>query len=406
MIRHFAIWMLVAGFASAAIGRAQDAPRQDAPRQDAPSQDAVTGALVPAEAVFLKVQAEVEGAERELRGEVLIEAEDGGLLLMEPDQRIWLLQPAAIRDREVLAEALPMLDARELEKKLLEELPAGFRIEKTPHFLIAYNSDRQFAKWVGNLYEKLLRGYLDWWKKKHGLVWQAPEVPLVVLVFGTHEEYTRHVQRELGQPPGSMVAYYNLMTNRVALFDMTIGLGPSGNNRNIAEIVRSPGAVEMVTTIIHEGTHQLMFNTGMQTRFADTPLWVNEGLAMFFETPDANNPQGFRAIGQVNLPRLNRMVVWSRNRSPDSLQTLLSDDSVLRSPDSLLDRYAEAWAFNYFLLQRHGKEYAAYLEFLGNKPRMVYDSPDQRLADFQRFIDVEWTELDREFLEFLAGLLK
>ena len=34
-----------------------------------------------------------------------------------------------------------------------------------------------------------------------------------------------------------------------------------------------------VATIIHEATHQLAYNSGMQRRYADNPMWVSEGLA-------------------------------------------------------------------------------------------------------------------------------
>lgn len=340
-------------------------------------------------------------------GEVLVAAADGGLLVKSADQRIWMIQPDQLVSREPLAEPQAMLDGDQLEKLLLGEMPANFRVESTRHFVIVYNCDRMFAKWVGNLYEKLLRGYLDWWKKKHGYELDSPTVPLVVLVFATFGEYSDYVQKELGQPPGTMVAYYSLMSNRVALYDLTAGLGGTAQgSRNISEIVSSRGAVEMVTTIIHEGTHQLMFNTGMQTRFADTPLWVNEGMAMFFETPDASNPQGFRAIGQLNLLRLNQFLLWARSRAPDSLEKLLGDDSVLREGDDRLGRYAEAWAFNYFLLQRHGRQYVAYLKHLAAKPVMQYATASQRLDDFRLFFEMELDQLDREFLEFMATRVK
>ncbi len=369
-------------------------------------QDATSADESPASG-FAHVVFDKDGRKLDLKAEILVEADDGGLLIRTPDMKIWIVQPDKLVSKELLDKPLPASTAKELEKALLEELPDGFRIEKSRNFLVAYNTDRLFAKWISNLYEKLLRGFLDHWDKKRDYELKSPSTPLVVIVFGSFEEYSRFVQLETGNEPGTMIAYYNLMTNRVALYDLTSTFGAAGNARNdIQQILSSPGAAEMVATIVHEGTHQLMFNTGMQTRFSDTPLWVNEGLAMYFETPDPDSAQGFRAIGNVNLMRLNRFIVYSRTRKPDSLKILISDDNVLRDPAQLLDRYSEAWAFNYFLLNRHPDAYVAYLKHLAAKPLLKYDTPESRLSDFSLFFDGELAGLDHEFLEYVARLIQ
>ena len=41
-----------------------------------------------------------------------------------------------------------------------------------------------------------------------------------------------------------------------------------------------------MATIVHEATHQIAFNCGMQQRYADIPLWLCEGMAVYFEAPD------------------------------------------------------------------------------------------------------------------------
>ncbi len=356
------------------------------------------------EAVFGRIQFEQSGLLHSVDGEILVTAEDGGMLLRSADLRLWMIQPDEIRQQEKLDQPVVPLDAKQLSAALLEELPDGFRIETTRNFIVAYNTDRMFARWVGNLYEKLLRGFLSHWKTKRGYVLQAPQTPLVVIVYGSVQEYNEHVRRELGSEPGSMVAYYYLMSNRVTLYDLTTQFGAAGGRqKSIPEIIASPGAAEMVATIIHEGTHLLMFNSGMQQRFADTPLWVNEGLAMYFETPDPNSPQGFGAIGQPSPMRLNQFLQYARNRTPESLVEMLTDDSVFRDGSQTLNRYAESWTFNYFLLQRHSDQYVAYLKHLAEKPLMRYDAPGQRLAEFRKFFGDDLQKLDAEFMQYVTG---
>ncbi len=356
---------------------------------------------VPCERVAIRT----ENGEQTIDVRVLVEAADGGLLLESADARLWMVQPADLVSRQPLPDELAPVTVKELEASLLEGLPAGFRTRTSKHFVVAYNTSPVFARWVSNLYEKLLRGFLEHWEKKRGYKLEAPTTPLAIVVFGSLDEYTEHVRRELGTEPGAMVAYYNLVNNRVALFDLTSVFGPAGGTAtDIPSILNSPGAAEMVATIIHEGTHQLMFNTSMQRRFADTPLWVNEGLATWFETPDAASGQGFRAIGQVNPLRLRQFRAYLPQRGPDSLASLLGSDASLRDPAQLANRYGEAWAFCHFLLERHEEAFVNYLRHLAAKPLMVYDGPEQRLADFAQFFPEELSKLDAKFVEWIGRL--
>jgi hypothetical protein len=194
------------------------------------------------------------------------------------------------------------------------------------------------------------------------------------------------------------------------LYDLTTGFqgggGKPDNDRKIQEILANPNALPMVATVVHEGTHQLMFNMGMQTRLADTPLWVNEGLAMFFETPDLKNPKGWRTIGQVNQLRLLafRENLPQRAANGESLRRLLTEDLDFRDPKKSLTRYAEAWALNYFLLNRYGKEFVAYLELLRSKQPLRVDQPETRISEFESALGKRLAELDAEFVEYMQKL--
>lgn len=344
-----------------------------------------------------------------LSGNVLVEAEDKSLLFQAEDGRLWILKAEQVISRERNSESVAPISQREQQRRLETELP-GFRFHVTDHFIIAYNTERAYAQWLGGLYEQLYRGFTGYWERKRKFRLDEPGFPLVVVVFSSFEEYQAHVRRELGQDPGAMVAYYNLMTNRVTLYDLTTGFQGAGskpdNDRRIQEILANPNALPMVATVVHEGTHQLMFNMGMQTRLADTPLWVNEGLAMFFETPDLNNPKGWRTIGQVNRVRLLafRENLPQRVGGGESLRVLLTDDLAFRDPKLSLARYAEAWALNYFLLNRYSKEYVAYLERLRGKLPLRVDEAETRVAEFEAALGKRLVDLDAEFVEYMQKL--
>ena len=160
----------------------------------------------------------------------------------------------------------------------------------------------------------------------------------------------------------------------------------------------------MVATIVHEGTHQLMYNRGVQTRFADSPLWLNEGLAMFFEAPDLRNKKGWKAPGRVFDQRLIRFRNTLQNRPQNSIERLLTDDDRLKDPETAVDGYAEAWAFNHFLLKRHSKEYIEYLKEHAMLPPLSTADSKQRLDEFQKHFDDDFERLEKDFLKYISRL--
>ena len=127
-------------------------------------------------------------------------------------------------------------------------------------------------------------------------------------------------------------------------------------------------AVPLVATIVHEATHQIAFNCGLQTRLSDIPLWLCEGMAVYFEAPDLTSSRGWRGIGRVNYPRLTTFRRNLPNWRRDSLVTLLADNQRFRNPSTAVAAYADAWALNYYLIKYRPKQYAAYLEMLAEKP--------------------------------------
>ena len=228
------------------------------------------------------------------------------------------------------------------------------------------------------------------------------------MVFGSRAQYLQHVERELG-PGQNAIAYYNIQTNRVTMFDLTADQKRPGqvfrNDRQIEEILRNPSAVRMVATIIHEATHQLIFNRGVQTRFAESPLWLNEGLAMFFEAPNLSASHGWTAPGKIFDERLIQFRKdLARRDGPRSLEMLISTDQRLRDQQTAASGYAEAWALNHFLLNRKPEQFVKYLKFMGKKKALVEDSPEQRLADFIRFFGDDLEMIDKEFVRYIRKL--
>lgn len=348
-----------------------------------------------------------DGRETEVAGQLLVTAEDGGLLLLAPDGVLWSVPPDELVERGSDATPFSPLAREELAERLLSELPAGFEVYTTQHYLVCHNTTRAYAEWCGALFERLYRVFVNYWTRK-GFDLQEPRFPLVALVFADRDSYQDYARQELGDATQSIIGYYSLRTNRMTMYDLTgiEALRRPGDRRGSAaqinQMLARPEAERTVATVIHEATHQIAFNCGLQTRYADIPLWVSEGIAIYFETPDLTRSKGWRSIGAVNQVRLAGFHDYLRRRPADSLVTLVAGDDRLRDPRRAGDAYAEAWALSYFLLRQRPRQFLDYVRTLSQKPQLVWDDPATRILEFQQAFGDEVDELDAEFLRYMG----
>jgi hypothetical protein len=349
-----------------------------------------------------------DGKETSISGRLLVKAEDGGLMVMSADGQLWTVQPDDLIDHRSDESPFVPQAANEAARAMLAQLPAGFEVHRTAHFVICHNTSRAYAQWCGSLYERLYSGFINYWRQR-GLELQRPALPLICVIFANQGSYRQFSEEELGDGADRIVAYYSLRTNRVTMFDLT-GLEAlrqpndrRGTTAQINQMLARPEAARMVATLIHEATHQLAFNCGLHVRFADIPLWVSEGVAMYFEAPDYSNAKGWKAIGEINWPRLQKFREYAARRPSGSLQSLVANDERLRDPRQTSEAYSEAWALNYFLLRQKPKEYIAYLRMLAKKDALVWDEPEERLAQFKTAFG-ELDKLDAEFLRYIQRM--
>ncbi len=349
----------------------------------------------------VKIEAAGEEGPRSLEGRVVVEAADGSVLLELDDQRLELVEGSAIRSRDT-AEAGADDDAREQGKRILAELPAGFDLLVTKHYVVCFDTSRSYAQWSAALFEKLHDAFLNYWKKA-GVEIAAPRRPLVVVIFADRQRYEAFAARDLGAAADRVVGYYNLLTNRVTTFDLTgsdaLARRPAGSaSRAGVEILSSPEAAGLVSTLVHEASHQMAFNSGLHRRLAPVPVWVSEGVATFFETPDPGG-RGWKGIGGVNRPRLEKFLAGYR---PGVLDSIVTGDEPFRDADEGLDAYARAWALTAFLAQTRKAALADYLALVAAKAPLGPDDADQRRRDFVEAFGVEPRELEEPLLKFLA----
>ena len=142
---------------------------------------------------------------------------------------------------------------------------------------------------AGVLFERLYLAFSTFWKQRDFDL-EEPAGPLIAIVYDTKQNFARHAAAELGEATSSIIGYYSLQTNRIKTYDLTgVESFRSAKRTTTADhinrLLAQPQAERTVATLIHEATHQMAFNCGLQTRYAAIPLWVSEGIAVFFETP-------------------------------------------------------------------------------------------------------------------------
>lgn len=360
--------------------------------------------LIAAEPAGLaRVRVRSAEGERTIEGRVLVEAADGGVLLESADARLDLVQPADIVSREALPEPATNEpeSAEVVGRRILAELPDGFELLVTRHYCICHDTSRAYAKWCAAVFERLHDAFGNYWRKAgFGLV--DASRPLVVVIFADQERYAAYAADALGPAADRVAGYYDLMSNRVITYDLTGSdalRGERGAGSAKLGILASPAASGLVATLVHEATHQMAFNGGMHRRLAPVPLWVSEGIATCFETPDLTSTHGWNGIGAVNGPRMEQ---WRTGHRPGTAAAIVLDDTPFREAASGVQAYADAWALTHFLMQTRRREFVVYLRLLAAKPPLADDSPEQRRADFRQAFGSEPEAIEPAFLRFMA----
>ena len=192
----------------------------------------------------IEFRQEGEKSSQTVTGRILLEALDGGVMLLADDGRIWRIQPTQILRREGDETELEPISADQMKERMLAEMPNGFNVYQTSHYVIVHNTNEAYVRQVGTLFEQLYRGFFTFWKNQR---WDLPEpeFPLVALVFANHRSYLKHGTAEIGDTAKMMIGYYHFGSNRMTTFNV-------------------PNLERNIATIIHEATHQLAYNCGMQ----------------------------------------------------------------------------------------------------------------------------------------------
>lgn len=253
-----------------------------------------------------------------------------------------------------------------------------------------------------------VQGAFSTYFSRRGFKLDQPEFPLVALVFPTRAEFEEYASAEGMTVGDTLQGYYNLQTNRVALYEEArLGqASPAGDEGNGFEFTRGiAGSINAgpLDTLVHEAIHQLAFNTGLHSRVGESPRWVVEGLAMLFEEETRRDGSGGRLEDRVNRGRY----VWFMNsrqgrRPARRLEEFLQQDELFTS--ATLDAYSEAWALSFYLLETRPVEYSSYLRGIAARDPLMEYTAEQRLADFRAAFGKDLNWLEGQYLRYIDDI--
>jgi len=208
--------------------------------------------------------------------------------------------------------------------------------------------------------------------------WQAKDAARVV-VFSNRDQFRAYSAGEVGLTHSGLAGYCHLKTDE------------DGNT--FYELVTYVHD-DLWTVLAHEGFHQFI-GYEMSTRASGIPIWLNEGIAQFFET---SYPVAGRLKTGVISPRKLRAAQYLiQTREAPSVRTLLEMDRATFYANARVS-YPMSWALVYYLMTRDGSNYSSSrfhrylidLKFnqnaVGSFQRRFGRDSNQWQTDFERFI--------------------
>lgn len=322
-------------------------------------------------------------------GKVQVELGDSFVVIM-PDGRIQVVKSAetTVTDRPFVGVAMT-----ELADKLQKKFP-GYTVQSTKRFIYVYNTSAKFYKGTSSILESLYPGLIKYCAGRK-LTTEDPPYPLVVIMFRTRQQWEDYMH---GMFAGtSVAAFYDGATNRVLMYEQS----------ELGEDAPEYAQKQLISTVAHEGVHQILHNIGIQQRLSRWPMWISEGLPEYFAPTTMGRGLAWKGAGQVNdlrMKSIDRLLRMGPQRAPSSRETNTTTEAIVTATDLDADGYAWSWALAHFLGEKKKDIFSKYLaEIATAEPMHKTDSVEQRRV-FVKHFGSDFAKLDTELMKHLKNL--
>lgn len=306
----------------------------------------------------------------------------GAFALELPTGELRLIPQGAVQERKPGDDPVPISPKEALNRLRVKFGEEKFRGLAEPPYAIGLVLSEPLQKQYENRaagalkkaarFFRTVEGVFLSFMKEMKVQTQLPRHPLVVLIFETDDDFEEHTQADTegrGLSAGNIAGYYNLISN---------------------QLVIRMSECHTFDTPLHEAIHQQVYNRGVLRRLAPLPAWFNEGIATGFE----GNGERI-TIGPLKASkRYSRQAMHARNVNWDDV---VADDTAFRGDVFAGEAYGHAWSIHWLLASRHKKDYARYLQRLGEKRALEPHDPAARRREFEETFGKSVKELQQEF---------
>ncbi len=328
------ILLVVMGYATSE-GWAQLAKRTVDPRE--------FGLNIPAgtvEAGTGQTVATLDADNAKVVGKLLVRVDDHQVVIL-PDGQLVVRHD---RDAPLTDRPFQAISKDQLAERLLKTTFAGFKTKQTRRYLYIYNTSEEFALATSRIMETMFPGVAAYAKAQKVEI-SEPDVPLVVVMFRTEDEFQAYERM-----PAGVVAYYNILTNWVVMYEES----------RLRSVKPELAIQQSISTIAHEGAHQILHNIGVQQRLSLWPMWLSEGLAEYFAPTTFGNRMRWKGAGQVNDMRMFELELYLKSRAAEQPNAHLIEQTVMASRLTSTG-YATAWSLTHYLAKNKRAEFNAFV---------------------------------------------
>jgi hypothetical protein len=229
------------------------------------------------------------------------------------------------------------------ERLVRDEFP-GFKTKSTRHYIYIYNTSDEFQLATSRILETMLPG-IKGYAEVQKIEVTEPVVPLIVVMFRTEDEFQAH-----NRMPDGVVAYYHTLSNRVFMYEQS----------QLAQVRPDLAIQQSISTIAHEGVHQILHNIGVQQRLSVWPMWLSEGLAEYCAPTSTGARLKWKGPGQVNDLRMFELEQYLKSQGAKTPTGELIEHTVM-APRLTSTGYASAWALTHYLAKVRRVEFNEYV---------------------------------------------
>ncbi|QNN24389.1 DUF1570 domain-containing protein [Planctomycetales bacterium ZRK34] len=288
-------------------------------------------------------------------------------------------------------------------QNLAKEFGEGTYLRMTPHYLLVYDTPHA---WADSRVELLERAHDAFYSVMNAAGFDPAPIDgrLIGVLFNKHRDYLAYGHKHDGIDVSSAGGYYSPRSNRIAMFNTQSSPQLAKHRKQIAQLQRQidqatqradaageagdmtraahyrqiklrainqvsllrnqmqrGAGLNNISQTIHEATHQLAFNSGIQSRYVNNPFWLSEGLATNFETMSPAVPFG---PGQDNLVRRRALLKAAKAGQLDPLSKFVGRVQLEGAvKDDQRERlYAQAWGLFSFLFETRRDALREYMQ--------------------------------------------